>query len=133
MGLALGAWVAGCQTPRWEGRRFTLGQLAFEGFWDIQGVSPGRQSDTQVQHKYGEGDFQSGDPHSGINSLELLTEGQSRDKLTRTQGENVWGGVQLQAVRAGLEDAGGEEKEGMCGCPGRRRGFEGMGGSEGAE
>lgn len=43
----------------------------------------------------------------------------------------MWGGVQLQAVRAGLEDAGGEEKEGMRGCPGRMRGFEGMGGSEG--
>lgn len=62
-----------------------MGQLAFEGFWDIQGVRPGRHSDTQVQYKYGEGDFQSGDPHSGINSLELLTEGQSRDKLTRRE------------------------------------------------
>lgn len=31
----------------------------------------------------------------------------------------MWGGVQLQAVRAELEDAGGEEKEGMRRCPGK--------------
>lgn len=62
-----------------------MGQLVFEGFWDIQGVRPGRQSDTQVQYKYVEGDFQSGDPHSGIISLEVLTEGQSRDKLTKRE------------------------------------------------
>lgn len=62
-----------------------MGQLEFEGFWDIQGVKPGRQLDTQVQYKYGEEDFQSGDPHSGIISLEMLTEGQSRDKLTKRE------------------------------------------------
>lgn len=61
--------------------------------------------------------------------METLLEGRGKDKLMR--GESVWGGVQLPALRAGPEDEGGQEKEGVRGCQGRSCDFKHLERTEG--